>query len=283
MMTLLTLGYVLMGLIFLIVRVFYHLTRTRSLDNFVRAIRGDCISLYDYAKQIVVSNPKKFKIVAVIMVCLIILLMMPLRTEIEYATEDCFLSTIMFIIFLTVFTPKEDPSDTGFPVDIFGFIYSVIFMFYSASNFVIDIFYANEALRDDMWIYGYIVTLISYGICITSLSQFIKRDISKQEIISLGLVMMMTLEFIVYYGVGFFGGIKWYTYEILTYETYEFSLVEIFGDITAIINQGIVLASQSQLEEIALSDIWAYIILNGTDMLTVTVVVGYLVQKFMEK
>ena len=27
----------------------------------------------------------------------------------------------------------------------------------------------------------------------------------------------------------------------------------------------------------------SYIILNGTDMLTVTVVVGYLVQKFMEK
>ncbi|MBE8949995.1 MAG: hypothetical protein SR3Q1_05270 [Quinella sp. 3Q1] len=193
------------------------------------------------------------------------------------------MSTIMFIIFLTVFTPKEDPSDAGFPVDIFGFIYSVIFMFYSASNFVIDIFYANEALKDDMWIYGYIVTMISYGICITSLSQFIKRDISKQEIILLGLVMMMTLEFIVYYGVGFFGGIKWYTYEILTYETYEFSLFEIFGDITSIINQGIVLASQSQLEEIALSDIWGYIILNGTDMLTVTVVVGYLVQKFMEK
>ena len=98
--------------------------------------------------------------------------------------------------------------------------------------------------------------------------------------------MMLALEFIVYYGVGFFGGIKWYTYDILTYETYdtyEFSIAEIFGDITSIINQGIVLASQSQLEEIALSDIWGYIILNGTDMLTVTVIVGYLVQKFMEQ
>lgn len=95
--------------------------------------------------------------------------------------------------------------------------------------------------------------------------------------------MMMTLEFIVYYGIGFFGGIKWYTYEILTYETYEFSLLEIFGDITSIINQGIVIASQSQLSDISLSDIWGYIILNGADMLTVTVVVGYLVQKFMEK
>ena len=283
MMILFTLGYVLMGLIFLIVRLVYNLTKTRSQDNLVRAIRGDCISLYDYAKQIVVSNPKKAKIVAVIMVCLIILFMMPLQTEIEYVIEEEFLSTIMFIMFLTVFTPKEDSSDTGFPVDIFGFIYSIFFMFYSASNFVVDVFYTNEALRDDMWIYGYIVTLISYGICITFLSQFIKRDISKQEIILLGLLMMMMLEFMVYYGIGFFGGIKWYSYEILQYDTHEFGLVEIFGDITSIINQGIVLASQSQLSDISLSDIWGDIILNGTDMLTVTVVVGYLVQKFMEK
>ena len=154
MIILLVLGYVLMGLIFLIVRFFYHLTKTRSQDNIVSAIRGDCISLYDYAKQIVVSNPKKSKIVAVIMVCLIILLMMPFRIEIEYATEESFLGTIMFAMFLIVFTPKDDPSNTGFPVEIFGFVYSVFFMFYSASNFVINLFYANEALRDDMWIYG---------------------------------------------------------------------------------------------------------------------------------
>ena len=284
MIILLTLGYVLMGLIFLIFRLVYHVfTKNLSQDNIVSAIREDCISLYDYAKQIVVSNPKKAKIVAVIMVCLIILLIMPFQMEIEYATEESFLGTVMFIMFLIVFTPKDDPSNTGFPVEIFGFIYSVFFMFYCASNFVIDVFYANEALKDDMWIYGYIVTLISYAICITFLSQFIKRDVSKQEIILLGLIMMMTLEFIVYYGVGFFGGIKWYTHEILTYDTYEFSIAEIFGDITSIINQGIVLASQSQLSDISLSDIWGYIILNGTDMLTVTVVVGYLVQKFMEK
>lgn len=102
MMILLTLGYVLMALIFLIVRLVYHvLTKSRSLDNLVRAIRGDFISLYEYAKQIVVSNPKKAKIVAVIMVCLIILFMMPLQMEIEYVIEEEFLSTIMFIMFLT--------------------------------------------------------------------------------------------------------------------------------------------------------------------------------------
>lgn len=287
MLILLVLGYVVMGLIFLISRLVYRvLTKNISQNNIVSAIRADWISLYDYAKQIVVSNPKKAKIVAVIMVLLIILLIMPFRIELEYSTEESFLGTIMFAMFMIVFTPKDDPSNTGFPVEIFGFIYSVFFMFYCASNFVIDIFYANEALRNDMWIYVYIVTLISYSICITFLSQFIKRDVSKQEIILLGILMMMTLEFIVYYGVGFFGGIKWYTYEILTtemYGTYEFSITEIFGDITSIINQGIVLASQSQLDEIALSDIWGYIILNGKDMLTVTVIVGYLVQKFMEQ
>lgn len=60
MIILLTLGYVLMGLIFLIFRLVYHVfTKNLSQDNIVSAIREDCISLYDYAKQIVVSNPKK--------------------------------------------------------------------------------------------------------------------------------------------------------------------------------------------------------------------------------
>ena len=109
MMILFTLGYVLMGLIFLIVRLVYHiLTKSLSQENLVRAIRGDCISLYSYAKQIVVSNPKKAKIVAVIMGCLIILLIMPLQMEIEYATEECLLSTIMFTMFLIAFAPKDD-------------------------------------------------------------------------------------------------------------------------------------------------------------------------------
>lgn len=91
MIILLTLGYVLMGLIFLIFRLVYHVfTKNLSQDNIVSAIREDCISLYDYAKQIVVSNPKKAKIVAVIMVCLIILLIMPFQMEIEYATEESF-------------------------------------------------------------------------------------------------------------------------------------------------------------------------------------------------
>ena len=144
---------------------------------------------------------------------------------------------------------------------------------------VFDIFYAIDSLKDGMWMYGYSITVISYVICIATLSRFMERDLSKQEIILLGMIMLTTLEFITYYGIGFFGGIKWYNYDPLTY---EMSLTDIFGDITTIINQGIFIASQSQILERSSSEIWGYIILNGTDVLTITVVLGYLVQKFME-
>ena len=280
-MIVLTLGYFIMGLIFLVVRLCCRiLSENRSQTNLVQAIREDLISLCVCVKQTVVSNPKKAKILAVIMVCLIILPIMSLRIEIDYPAED-FLSTIMFLMLSIVFAPQEDRSKTGFPVEIFGFIYSIIFMFYSAGNLIIEVFYAIEFLKDDMWICGYLVTLISYVICITTLSQFIKRDLSKHEIILLGMIMLTTLEFIIYYGIGFFGGIKWYAdFNPFAYDT---SLSNIFGDITTIINQGIFLASQSQLSDISGSDVWAYVILNGTDVLTVTAVLGYLVQKFMEQ
>ena len=109
--------------------------------------------------------------------------------------------------------------------------------------------------------------------------RILERELSKQEIILLGMIMLTTLEFITYYGIGFFGGIKWYNYNPLEY---EFSILNIFGDITTIINQGIFIASQSEILERTASEIWGYVILNGTDVLTITVVLGYLVQKFME-
>ena len=278
-MIVLTLGYFIMGLILFVVRLCYHiLPGNHSQTNFVQAIKEDLRSFYACVKQTVVSNPKKVKVIAVIMVCLIILPMTPLRIEIDYVAED-FLGTIMFLMFSILFSPQEDLSKKGFPVEIFGFIYSIVFMFYSAGNFIIEVFYAGEFLKDNMWIYGYIITLISYFICIVTLSQFIKSDLSKQEIIFVGMIMMTTLELMVYYGIGVFGGIKWDTYDPFAYDA---SLSNIFGDVTIIINQGIFLASQSQLENVFLSDIWAYIILNGTNVLTVTAVLGYLVQKFME-
>ena len=212
------------------------------------------------------------------MVSLIILPLTPLQLEIEFIFEDL-LSTIMFFVLVIIFAPQENPSDKGFPVEIFGFIYSIIFMYYSAGVLVFDVFYAIDSLKDDMWIYGYSITVISYVICIATLSRFMERELSKQEIILLGMIMLTTLEFITYYGIGFFGGIKWYNYDPLAY---EFDILNIFGDITTIINQGIFIASQSQILERSASEIWGYIILNGTDVLTITVVLGYLVQKFME-
>ena len=278
-MFILMLGYFVMGLIFLVLRFFYHiLPQKSSRNNLVRAIRDDFINLYAYAKQIVVSNPKKIKFIIVIIVCLVILPMTPLQIEIEYIVED-FLSVIMFFVLVIIFAPQENPAERGFPVEIFGFIYSIIFMYYSAGVLVFDIFYAIDSLKEDMWMYGYGITVISYVICIATLSRFMERELSKQEIILLGMIMLTTLEFITYYGIGFFGGIKWYTYDPLEY---ELNIFNIFGDITSIINQGIFIASQSQILERSAGEIWGYIILNGTDVLTITVVLGYLVQKFME-
>ena len=279
-MFILMLGYFLMELIFLVLRFFYHvLPKKNSQNNLVREVREDFVNLFAYTKQIVVSNPKKFKFIAVIVVCLIILPMTPLQIEIEYVVED-FLSTIMFFVLVIIFAPQENPSEKGFPVEIFGFIYSIIFMYYSAGVLVFDIFYAIDSLKEDMWMYGYGITVISYVICIATLSRFMERELSKQEIILLGMIMLTTLEFITYYGIGFFGGeIKAFTYDPLEY---EMGISNIFGDITTTINHGIFIASQSQILERTPSEIWGYIILNGTDVLTITVVLGYLVQKFME-
>ena len=278
-MFILMLGYFIMGLIFLILRFFYHILPKKSpQDNLIHAIEDDLITLYAYAKQLVVSNPRKIKIIVVIMICLIILPMTPLQLEIEYIVED-FFSMIMFFVLVVIFAPKENPSERGFPVEIFGFIYSIIFMYYSAGVLVFDIFYVVDSLQEDMWIYGYIITMISYVLCIATLSRFMERELSKQEIILLGMIMLTTLEFITYYGIGFFGGIRLYNYDPLEY---ELNILNIFGDITSIINQGIFIASQSQILERTPSEIWGYIILNGTDVLTITVVLGYLVQKFME-
>ena len=278
-MVILMLGYCLMGLIFLVLRFFYHILPKKSpRNNLIQAIKDDFVTLYTYAKQIIVSNSKKAKFIVVVMICLIILPMIPLQVEIEYVLED-FLSLIMFFVLVIVFAPQENPSERGFPVEIFGFIYSIIFMYYSAGVLVFDTFYAIDSLKEDMWIYGYSITVISYVICIATLSRFMERNLSKQEIIILGMIMLTTLEFITYYGIGFFGGIQWSTYNPLEYEE---SISNIFGDITTIINQGIFIASQSQILERSSSEIWGYVILNGTDVLTITVVLGYLVQKFME-
>ena len=268
------LGYFLMGLAFIILRFFYHiLPKKNSHKNLIQELKTDFINLYSYVEQIILSNPARIKILVVIVIILIVLPLIPFQNIITDIFEDA-LYMIMYLILVMIFAPQENISQKNFPVEIFGFIYSIIFTFYSAGVLVFDIFYMNDFFKEDMWIYGYIITVISYVLCIATLRRFIERDLSKEEIIFLGMIMLTTLEFITYYGVGFFSGIKFYNPEV-----FENS---IFGDITNIINQGIFIASQSQILERSAMEIWGYIILNGTDVLTITVVLGYLVQKFIE-
>ena len=112
-MIVLMLGYFVMGLIFTVVRFFQHvLYRKNSQPGLVRAVRNDFLILYAYAKQIIVSNPKKFKTVGAITLCLIILPLTPLQIEIEYIIED-FLAAIMFS--LLVIRRKKIRPTKNFP------------------------------------------------------------------------------------------------------------------------------------------------------------------------
>ena len=131
--------------------------------------------------------------------------------------------------------PPEKPTSQGFPVEIFGFIYSIIFTFYNSGLMIVDISLIFPDFEKEMWFYGYIVTVISYVFCTVTLRRFMERNLSMEGIIILGMIMLTTLEFVPYYGIGFFGGLKWYKPDF-------FDEDEIFGDITAIVNQGIFIA-----------------------------------------
>jgi len=270
----LILGYFVMVLIFLLFRFFYHiLPKKNSHNNLIQAFKNDFVNLDIYTKQLILPHPKIVKFIVLIMLGLIVVPMIPWQIEIFDIIEDT-LSAIMFFLLIIIFAPRENLLCKGFPIEIFSFTYSVIFMFYSAGVLVFDIFYVNDFFKEDIWFYGYSVTIISYIICIATLSRFMERDLTKQEIILVGMIMLTTLEFLTYYGIGFFGRIEHYNAQ--SYES------NIFGNITDVINQGIFIASQSQILERSSAEIWGYIILNGTDVLTITVVLGYLVQKFME-
>ena len=260
----------MMLLIFLI--IVYR--KGRAHDKSFHAVKKDFISIYDDMKQIILSNRKAIKFIIVGIVAINVAKTMPLKTETLYIIDDA-LSAIIGVSLILIFTPREDSSRTGFPIEIFGFIFSVIFMFYCAGNLVFDLFYENDFFKEDMWMFGYSVTILSYVACIASLRGFMERNLSKEEIVLLGLIMMITLEFITYYGIGFFSGMKWY--DPADYET------DIFGNITNVINQGIYVASQSQILERTPMEVWGNIVLNGTDALTITAVLGYMAQKFIEK
>lgn len=268
-MIIFVLGYFVMGLIFLACRLFYHILNKNKL---IPALRNDLVNLYTYGREIILSNPIKFKIIAVIIAIFIIVVMIPIENEI-IDLIDCVLSAIIYFIMVIICAPQENPSNKEFPVEMFGFIYSIILMYSSAGEFVIDFFETNNSFNEDTWIYGYIVVLISYVICISTLSNFMDRNLTRLEIIFVGMIMMTVLEFMTYYGIGFCGGM----------ESYDPKIFEngILAGIMTIINQGIFIASQSQILERDTKEICGYIILNGTDVLTVTAVLGYVLQKFM--
>ena len=263
------LGYFVMGLIFIVWRLFYHVLNKNKL---LPALRNDFADLYAYDREIILSNPIKFKIIAAIIIAVIILTFMPIQNE-TMELFDSALSAIIYCMMLVIYAPREDPTNKEFPVEIFGFIYSIVLMYCSAGAFVIDFFEKDNSFDENMWIYGYSVVLISYVICIATLSNFMERNLSKLEIIFVGMIMMTVLEFMTYYGVGFCGGMESYDPKI-----FETSILE---GIMAIINQGIFIASQSQILERSTKEVCGYIILNGTDVLTVTAVLGYVLQKFM--
>ena len=270
------LGYLVMVLIFFILRFFYHiLPKTGSKDNLPQAIKKDFASLYVYVKQLVLSHPKIIKILLVIMAMFFVLPSLPLPMEISYAVYDA-LAMVMYLLLVIVFAPKGDAAHKGFPVEIFGFTYAIILMFYSAGALVFDIFFTNDFFKEDMWLYGYSITMISYVVCIATLRGFMERKLSNEEIVLLGMIMLTTLEFITYYGIGFFSSMEYYDLE--SYTDNDF-----FENITEIVNHGIYVASQSQILERNTMEVWGNIILNGTDVLTITAVLGYVVQKFMEK
>ena len=269
-MILFVLGYFVMGLIFLVWRLFYHVWARNKL---IPALKNDLAELYAYDREIIVSNPIKIKIIVAIIACFfIVLAIMPLEEEIINLL-DCVSSTIIYFLMVIIYAPQKNPASKEFPVEIFGFIYSIVLMYGSAGEFVVDFFETDNFFNEDMWIYGYIVILISYVICIATLSNFMDRNLTRLEIIFVGMIMMTVLEFMTYYGIGFCGGMEAYDPQI-----FEKSILE---GIMTIINQGIFIASQSNILERSTKEICGYIILNGTDVLTVTAVLGYVLQKFM--
>ena len=285
-----------MVLLFFIWRFFYHVLPKRSSQgNLLQSVKKDFVSLCVYIKQLILSNPKIIKTLLTIMATLLVLPFIPYKVEITYAVYDA-LATVMYLLLVILFAPKgagvnqshhaplpalahpcaSNEEQKRFPVEIFGFTYAVILMFYSAGALVFDICYTNDFFKEDMWLYGYSITIISYVVCIATLRGFMERKLSNEEIVLLGMIFMTTLEFITYYGIGFFSGMEYYDMD-------DFIHGEFFENITVVVNHGIYVASQSQILERNSMEVWGNIILNGTDVLTITAVLGYVMQKFMEK
>lgn len=270
-MTVFVLGYFVIGLMFLILRFFYHIFK----KNLITAIKKDFFNVRAYYKKFIFSNPTKFKIIGGFIVIFVIASIFKIENLIIF---DDFVATIIFFFMMIIFAPQDNSQQKNFPVEIFGFIYSIVLMYGSAGEFLVEIFSANNFFLEDIWIYGYGIIIISYLICMATVSKFMEHDLSRIEIIFIGMIMMTVLEFLTYYGIGFLCGMRFYNPE-------EFwNIFEKSGSLewfSMIINHGIYIASQSQILERDTPEILGYIILNGTDVLTVTAVLGYVLQKFM--
>ena len=129
-------GYFLMCLIFLVWRFFYHiLSKEFSRDYLIK----DFFNIYNYVKEIILSNPIKMKFIVILIAIFIILATLPVQIE-DIDFVDDFLSAIIFFLMVTVFAPKENPANKKFPVEIFGFSHSVVLMYCSAGDLVIETF-----------------------------------------------------------------------------------------------------------------------------------------------
>ena len=174
------LGFFLLMLIVFILNFFYRILPNKGVHKQV------FLNFYDYFNQIILSNIKSLKIVLVITAILSVRLLFPFQNYVTYIIDDILYLADYFLLVM-VFSPQKNSSRIGFPFEIFGFIYFVIFMFYSAGLLVFDIFYNVEFLRENMWIYGYGITIISYIICIATLRGFMERKLVPEEIVFLGM------------------------------------------------------------------------------------------------
>ena len=122
-------GYFVMGLLFLVIRFFYHiLPKKSSNENLIHAVKNDFVNLYAYVKQIILYHSKIFKIILGIIAATFILQLLPIHIDIKDVIQDAF-SVLIFLLLVIVFAPQDNPANKEFPVEIFGFIYSIIFMF----------------------------------------------------------------------------------------------------------------------------------------------------------
>lgn len=266
-------GYLTTGLVFLVMALISNIAFGKiSYKGKSSEVKNDFQSACLYVKQIVLNNLNIIKAMVISLGCALFSHIIPLKQEISFIMVDIS-STLFFFLCALLFIPREESAKRGFPLEIFGFIYSLIFMFYNAGSILFDMFCETEFFFSDMWIYGYSITIFTYTVCIAALRRFLERDVSIGATFFIGMMMLITLEFVTYYGIGYFGCLKWYNPSDY--------IDNMFGNIVGIINQGVFLATQTQKPGEATSEILGYIILNGTDILTGTIVLGYLMQKLI--